>query len=315
MTGHHARFGGIGWCADLPLDQFDAAPPADIEIRVAQAPAILDRPILRHVGRAAIASDGVRFDLGDEGALDMVAGQHIGWVPGPAWTGRLPVAFYSSMAAITLAWRGLLPLHASTVVLGGRAWVLAGPAGSGKSTLAAELLEGGAQMLADDLTIFGADQGHAPIARAGRPALRLHPASAERVAGDHTPAPGGDRRGKVLVRPLARAADRGWPIGGVLLLGGPADAPLPAAEAAAAFGAMLFRPRIVGALPNRARLRAGLLVLARVVPVTPLPQVAGFGPAARSLRLAEVLQAIDRMADHTPAWSGAGDGAGEVVAD
>jgi hypothetical protein len=43
-------------------------------------------------------------------------------------------------------------LHASTVVLKGRAVVLAGDTGSGKSTLAAALVGNGAQLIADDLT-------------------------------------------------------------------------------------------------------------------------------------------------------------------
>jgi hypothetical protein len=48
--------------------------------------------------------------------------------------------------------RGLLPLHAGAVVIGGRAVALAGPAAAGKSTLAAILVRQGYAILADDVS-------------------------------------------------------------------------------------------------------------------------------------------------------------------
>jgi energy-coupling factor transporter ATP-binding protein EcfA2 len=49
--------------------------------------------------------------------------------------------------------RGLLPLHASVVVINGRAVALCGPAAAGKSTLAAVLAAQGHQVVADDIGI------------------------------------------------------------------------------------------------------------------------------------------------------------------
>ena len=49
----------------------------------------------------------------------------------------MPAAFYSTVAALTLAWRGALPCHASAVEIDGRAILIAGPSGAGKSTLCA----------------------------------------------------------------------------------------------------------------------------------------------------------------------------------
>jgi serine kinase of HPr protein (carbohydrate metabolism regulator) len=54
-------------------------------------------------------------------------------------------------APLMLASRALLPFHASTVTIDGRAVLIAGPAGAGKSTLAAALTALGARWLADDL--------------------------------------------------------------------------------------------------------------------------------------------------------------------
>lgn len=67
---------------------------------------------------------------------------------------------------------GAVQLHASTVVIGGRALVLAGAAGAGKSQTALSLMAYGATLLADDITWFTATShaliAHCPPTLAGR---------------------------------------------------------------------------------------------------------------------------------------------------
>jgi hypothetical protein len=291
----HARFAGLDWSGDVPFAHFDPAPaaaPGSIAMGRRETSRI-GKP-LRTVGRASIAADGLRFECPGEVSFDCEEGERIGWVPGPAWRGALPVSFYSSVAAITLAMRGMLPLHASSVILHDRAWLLAGPSGAGKSTLTAELLSAGARLLADDLTPLGLASG--PVAWRGRPALRLHPASCDGLAIDGSPEPTNDGRGKLLVRPVSRAADTGWPVGGILLLGDALGDPSGPGERATAFGSILFRPRILTALPQRAEIRANLLALAREVPMALLPPVRGFDAATRSERIARTLATIARLA-------------------
>lgn len=292
----HARFAGLDWSSDLPLEHFDAAAnaAADAIVVLGQPASRINVP-LHIVGRASIAGNGVRFDCDDEISFDLHAGTSIGWVPGPAWQGQLPISFYSSVAAITLAMRGMLPLHASTVVLHGKAWLIAGSTGAGKSTLTADLVKAGAQLLADDLTpVTLAPQ---PMAWRGRPAMRLHPDTCAGLAMDGVPEPTGDDRGKLLIRPSARAADKGWPIGGILLLGHAiGECPGPG-EKAMAYGSILFRPRIVTALPNRAKVREGLLGLARSVPMALLPEVRQFDRRSQAERVQQALATIGRLAE------------------
>lgn len=68
------------------------------------------------------------------------------------------------------------PIHASCVVIGGRALLIAGRSGSGKSDLAMRLIDRGAALLSDDYTQLTADGGRLiatpPPAIAGKIELR-----------------------------------------------------------------------------------------------------------------------------------------------
>ena len=69
-----------------------------------------------------------------------------------------------------------LTLHASCVALGDRGVLITGPSGSGKSDLALRLIDGGARLVADDLTTVRAEAGAlvalAPPRLAGRIEVR-----------------------------------------------------------------------------------------------------------------------------------------------
>jgi hypothetical protein len=69
--------------------------------------------------------------------------------------------------------RGLLPLHASVVVVGGRAVALCGPSACGKSTLAAMLSAQGCAVIADDLCLVDAGADGAVWVLPGHTRLRL----------------------------------------------------------------------------------------------------------------------------------------------
>lgn len=69
----------------------------------------------------------------------MIAGK------GPNGLGLPPIIFYTRHMALNL-------IHASCVAINGQGVLLAGPSGVGKSDVALRLIDGGAQLVADDQT-------------------------------------------------------------------------------------------------------------------------------------------------------------------
>jgi hypothetical protein len=251
------------------------------------------REPLHSVGRAALNADGFRFAWNDEASFDFNR-DVLRWLPGSTWKGHMPTSFYSSVAAMTAASMGMLPLHVSSIVMGDKAWLIAGKAGAGKSTLVAELLGAGAQLLADDLTVIASLDGHVMATR-GRPSIRLHPQSAEQLSAVKVEPVPEDKRGKLLVWPKARAEDKSWPIGGALLLGGNCEQAISTPQKAAAYGSLIFRPKILAKLPGHAERKRMILDMARHVPAVRLPAADYFGDADRDIRIEAALRVIRTM--------------------
>lgn len=78
-----------------------------------------------------------------------------------------------SAMGVLLHQRGLLPLHANAVEVGGRAFAFMGKSGAGKSTLAAWFHDHGFRIVADDVCVVGFDDGGGPQVRPGISRLRL----------------------------------------------------------------------------------------------------------------------------------------------
>jgi hypothetical protein len=99
-----------------------------------------------------------------------------------------------SAFGVLLHQRGLLPLHANAVEIGGRAFAFMGPSGAGKSTLAAWFHDCGHPVLADDVCVVRIDGRHGAMAYPGLPRLRLWLDAIEisgRVASDFARSYGG----------------------------------------------------------------------------------------------------------------------------
>ena len=78
-----------------------------------------------------------------------------------------------SAMGILLHQRGLLPLHANAVDIGGTAVAIMGASGAGKSTLAAAFHDYGLGVIADDVCAISFDPEQRPLVNPGLPRLRL----------------------------------------------------------------------------------------------------------------------------------------------
>jgi hypothetical protein len=162
----------------------------------------------RDFGSVLISPDGIELlcepDLANEDWAGIVSAQ------------ALPLA-------ATL--RGLEVLHASGVVLDGRAVLLTGSPGAGKSSLAAALVRAGGRLLSDDAVALALTDG-ALIAHAGSVALQLRTAEHERLSAEDRAVlgrPAGSIDGKY--RYVSAGAPAPAPLGGVFLLERSAEEP------------------------------------------------------------------------------------------
>lgn len=306
VPDHRASAFGLTWRSDIALDGFDSDRAATgddarpIDVRVARTPALGHRGAGRPVNLGWVYPDGVRLTWQDEVMFDMIGGDRIDYLPGAGWRGALPPAFYSTVAALTLAWRGTIPLHACTVEVDGHAVLIAGRSGAGKSSLTAGLLRVGAYLVADDLSAVCVKGGRVTALR-GRPTMRQHRETAAAIDADLRAPIADDPRDKWLVRPRARSCEEGLPLAGLLALSEHDDT-FDIAARIALLGAHLFRPRWLAAMPNHAGRRRDLLAIA-ALPIDSFPAIASFDPQDQEPRaeraLARIRTMIARHADRS----------------
>jgi len=226
---------GLRWSSDHPLVQFrpdKESGPADVQVRRVEN--LCDRAGGRVVNNGVVFADGARFRFRDAVFDTFGAGRVDWWCPHGH---EMPSAFYGTVAAISLAWRGLGPLHGSSVEIGGRAIMVVGPSGAGKSTLCHALVERGGRLVSDDLTaMMTMARPGEPMLQPGRHAIRMVSPSGM---------PGDD---KLLQRAVSVDPDRLVPLAAMVVLG---DPPIPSgpAHACEMLARQLFRPQWMQALP------------------------------------------------------------------
>jgi hypothetical protein len=291
---YYSRAFGEYWASDIALHHFDRATEnkAESGFTVRQISQLPLRNKCAQKGRGEIYDDGFRFSWDDVATFDAHALRDIRYLPLSKWCAVLPDCFFSTVAALSVAAIGKLPMHASAVELDGRAFLFAGTAGAGKSTLTAELLAHGARFIGDDLTVLCPPESDSGFRVAlGRPAMRLHPATAAMVDAESCEQVPADPRGKLLVRPGMRADDVEYPLAGIFLLG-QGDPVVPIAEALRLMPSHMFRPNWLDQMAGREQRFAWLIDLAGMVPVIRLPVLASFDAKARQLRLDTALTAM-----------------------
>jgi len=172
------RLCGLKVASDLPIP--DLLPwsgddrPSDVDILLGSVPDRLDRPI--HEGPLLqIGADGIcRFAVSGVAAYLVEGGRRVTVAPqqDPA-APDIRVFLLGTVFGFLCHQRGLLPLHASCVDLGGRAVAFAGLSGIGKSTLAAAFWRRGYPVPADDITVVDLGNPTEPRVLPAFPRIKL----------------------------------------------------------------------------------------------------------------------------------------------
>ena len=124
--------------------------------------------------------------------------------------------------SFALVKNGIEPLHATVVVIRGKAVAFLGDCGFGKSTLAAEFLRAGHRLLTDDLLVLR-ETGQRMLAYPGPPRIKLFPELAQRFLPDAASGVPMNPHTRKLVIPLNqdRACGTSVPLAAVYALASP----------------------------------------------------------------------------------------------
>lgn len=187
---------GLKVASDLPLPDLlpwtgDGRGP-DIEIRLGEVPECLTRPVYERPSLQVGDNGSCRFAVADVAVYLVEAGRRVIVQPCPhAEAADVRVFLLGTTFGILCHQRGLLPLHAGCVAIGGRAVAFTGDSGEGKSTLTAAFLRGGHPVLADDVTVLDAHAEGGPLVLPSVPRIKLkRDAAAELGLSTAAPNPG-----------------------------------------------------------------------------------------------------------------------------
>lgn len=149
--------------------EMGAVPPVD-QFRPSFSPAI------------QIGTTGVRVAIPAVATYWVEAGRRVVIEPVlPEDAPDIRVFLLGTVLAILCFQRGLLPLHASAVDIGGRVLLLSGISGAGKSTLAAAFSARGYRLLSDDLCALEVREGQPLLVLPAFPRVKLWRDSAEQL--------------------------------------------------------------------------------------------------------------------------------------
>lgn len=247
---------GLVWQSALPLPELrsaadggepdvvvvlDAAPPPDLPELVADVRADARSFWMEVPGVARfLVEDGCRL------AVELLPGSE---------AGDVRAFLLGSAVGALLHQRGVLPLHASAVEVGGRAIAFVAPSGGGKSTMAMHLHHLGCRVIADDICAIEVGNGTArlwpglrnlKLWRASLAAIDQGPGECEPVLATID---------KYRVPATALAEYRAFELAAVIELDWgavPALDPVPGAAAVGALVAHTFRGQLVAAMGREA---------------------------------------------------------------
>lgn len=175
MTRHCYSLHGleIDSAVELPVLRSGSGGVADIAIDYAPVTELEPDEAAQFRNWTAVPGRMVLTAFGT-GRFEVSAGKRIAIDRFDGATGEDLLSFTlgSAMSAL-LQQRGLLPLHASSVLTPKGALLVTGRSGAGKSTLVAQLVSMGFPLLADDVTAIDIDADGKPIALPGLASMRL----------------------------------------------------------------------------------------------------------------------------------------------
>lgn len=150
----------------------DQAP--DVEICIGEVPGDIG-PQTHATPFLQVARSGAcRFEVSAVAAYLIEEGRRITIAPHIAPDAPdVRVFLFGTAFGVLCHQRGLLPLHASCVSIGGRAVAVAGASGAGKSTLALALARRGHPVLSDDVCVVDWRAPGGPLVLPSAPRLRL----------------------------------------------------------------------------------------------------------------------------------------------
>jgi hypothetical protein len=156
-----------------PASAADGAP--DVEIRLGETPASLADPLWSSPFVQLGRDRSALVNIAAVGRFWLPDGERVIVQPSPGSQNfEVETILLGTVAGILLHQRSRLPLHASCVVLDGRAVAISGSPASGKSLLAAALVRHGASLAADDLCVLDTSGGNVQVIGGTRQA-RLWP--------------------------------------------------------------------------------------------------------------------------------------------
>jgi hypothetical protein len=177
-----------GWPSVLPGD-----PAIEIRRAACDAPAFGKNP---HTARFLVRDGELQVAVTGVGRYAACGGRLIKVDPDPTAL-REDILLYltGAMVGATLHQRGLYPLHASSVTIGGIGVGFAGRSGAGKSTLVSTMIQRGARLVTDDVCVLTELSSGELVVWPGAPRVKLDEAALANVPSrpEHLEAAGGPR--------------------------------------------------------------------------------------------------------------------------
>ena len=163
---------GLRVRSEITLGELAAAGEGaeDVVVRMGSLPPIEGE----RVNSIAVTAEGAILNIPKAGRYLIRDGREIIVDPDPEGSERhLRLFLLGSAFGAILHQRHLLPLHANSIEIGGRAVAFMGHSGAGKSTMAAWFHDRGFNVLADDVCVVTFGENGAPVAQPGIPRLRM----------------------------------------------------------------------------------------------------------------------------------------------